>query len=140
MEAVMSAIQWEIVLAVLIALGTVSVARSQTDDEASRFAGTWRGVSVCVATDTACHDETVVYRVHKLPTPGHVMVSADKIVSDKAINMGTLGFHYDQHSKSWLCQYPQGLWQLTVAGANVNGTLAEPNGTLFRRITLRKDP
>jgi hypothetical protein len=68
------------------------------------------------------------------------MVSADKIVSGKAINMGSLEFRYDQQSKGWVCQYPQGLWRLTVGRATVNGTLMQPDGTLFRRIALRKDP
>jgi hypothetical protein len=129
------------VLALLIAaLAIVSVAHSQASDDASRFAGTWRGLSVCVAKNTACHDETAVYRVQKLPTPDHVMISADKVVSGNAINMGKLEFHYDRQSKSWLCQYPQGLWRLTLAGANLNGTLTQPDGTLYRKITLHKDP
>lgn len=137
----MGARQSEIVLAVLIAaMETAAVARSQIEDEASHFAGTWRGVSVCMEKNTACHDESAVYRVQKLPNPEHVMISADKVVSGKPINMGELEFHYDQRSKSWLCQYPQGIWRLTVAGANLNGTLTQPNGTLYRKITLHKDP
>jgi hypothetical protein len=133
--------QRKIILGGLIAaIGTVPAARSQADDEASRFAGTWRGGSVCVAKNTTCHDESVVYRVQKLPALDHVTISADKIVSGKAINMGSLEFRYDQQSKSWVCQYPQGLWRLTVGRATVNGTLTQPDGTLFRRIELRKDP
>lgn len=131
----------EIVLvALMTALGAVPAARSQADDVASRFAGTWRGTSMCVAKNSACHDEVVVYRVQKLPAKDHVTVSADKIVNGKAINMGSLEFHYDQQLQSWLCPYPQGVWRLTVRGVTADGTLVEPNGILFRRITLRKDP
>jgi hypothetical protein len=95
---------------------------------------------VCVAKNTAYHDETVVYRVQKLPSHGHVTISADKIVDGKPINMGSLEFHYDQQSKNWLCQYAQGVWRLTVADMKVNGSLIQPDGTLFRQIALRKDP
>jgi hypothetical protein len=129
-----------ILCALLTTLGTAPVARSQADDEASRFSGTWRGDSVCVAKNTACHDEVVVYRIQKLPARGHVTISADKIVSGKAINMGNLEFHYDQQLKSWMCQYPQGVWRLTVQDTKVEGTLTEHDGTLFRQITLHKDP
>jgi hypothetical protein len=130
----------KILLGALVAALTIApLARSQADDAASRFAGTWRGDSACVAKNTACHDEAVVYRVQKLPAPGHVTISADKIVSGTAINMGSLEFRYDQQSKSWVCQYPQGLWRLTVGRATVNGTLTQPDGTPFRQIVLRKD-
>ena len=126
--------------ALMATFGAAPAAHCQTDDVAAQFAGTWRGNSVCVAKSTACHDETVVYRVQKLPARGNVIISADKIVDGKAITMGSLEFHYDQRSKSWLCQYAQGVWRLTVAGAQVNGTLKQPDGTLFRQIALRKDP
>jgi hypothetical protein len=69
----------KILLAALVAaLAIAPLARSQADDAASRVAGTWRGDSVCVAKNTACHDEAVVSRVQKLPAPGHVTISADR--------------------------------------------------------------
>lgn len=129
-----------ILCALMTSLGTAPVARAQADDEASRFSGTWRGDSVCVAKNTACHDEVVVYRIQKLPARDHVTISADKIVDGREINMGSLQFQYDQQSQSWVCQYSQGVWRLKVQGAKVDGTLRDPKGTLFRRITLRKDP
>lgn len=130
----------EIALGVLIvALAAAPVARSQADDEASRFAGTWRGNSVCVAKNTACHDEVVVYRVQKLPAPDHVTISADKVVNGKPINMGSLEFHYEQQIQSWVCQYPPGVWRLRVHGTAVEGTLTQPDGSLFRQLSLRKD-
>jgi hypothetical protein len=125
--------------ALMATLGAAPAAHCQADDVAAQFAGTWRGNSVCVAKNTACRDETVVYRVQKLPSRGHVTISADKIVDGKPINMGSLEFHYDQQSKTWLCQYAQGVWRLTVADTKVNGSLIQPDGTLFRQIALRKD-
>jgi hypothetical protein len=126
--------------ALMLALATAPVAHSQSDGKASPFSGTWRGNSVCVARNTACHDEAVVYRVQQLPASDNASISADKIVNGQAIHMGSLEFHYDQPSQSWVCQYPQGVWRLKVAGAKLNGTLTQPDGTLFRKIALRKDP
>jgi hypothetical protein len=75
----------------------------------ARFLGTWRGDSSCVAKNTACRDETVVYRLAILPNkPGFVSVSADKIVNGNAINMGTLKFRYDQAQRTLVCGYPPG--------------------------------
>jgi hypothetical protein len=125
--------------ALIVALGAAPVARSQADDAASRFAGIWRGNSVCVAKNTACHDEVVVYRVQKLPAPDHVAISADKVVNGKPINMGSLEFHYEHQIQSWVCQYPPGVWRLKVRGTTVDGTLTQPDGSLFRQLSLRKD-
>jgi hypothetical protein len=125
--------------ALIIALGAAPVARSQADDEASRFSGTWRGNSVCIAKNTACHDEVVVYRVQKLPAPDHVTISADKVVNGKPINMGSLEFHYEQQIQSWVCRYPPGVWRLKVRGTEAGGTLTQPDGSVLRQLSLRKD-
>ena len=132
--------QREIVpVALSVAMAATLVARSQINNEAARFTGTWRGNSVCVATSTACHDEVVVYRVQKMSAEDHTMISADKIVDGKAINMGSLEFRYDRQLQSWVCQYPQGVWRFKVRGSKAEGTLTEADGTLFRQVTLRKD-
>jgi hypothetical protein len=125
--------------ALIVALGAPPVLRSQAGDQASRFAGTWRGDSVCIAKNTACHNEVVVYRVQKLPAPDHVTISADKVVNGTSINMGSLEFHYEQQIQSWVCHYPPGVWRLKVRGTEVNGTLTQPDGSLLRQLSLRKD-
>ena len=127
--------------ALMTALAPAANTYEQAADEASTFVGTWRGESVCVARNTACHNETVVYRVTKLPDRSDdVSISADKIVNGNAINMGTLQFHYDHRLQSWVCQYPQGIWRLNVAGGKAEGTLTRADNTVFRHLTLRKDP
>ena len=114
------------------ALGTVIVAAlilpiANAEDtaqpaEVSRFVGEWHGDSTCVAKNTACHDETVVYRIARLPEkPGYVAVSADKIVSGKAVNMGTLEFRYDHDQQLLVCEYSKGVWRLKVDGAKMDG-------------------
>jgi hypothetical protein len=110
-------------------------------DEVSGFVGEWRGDSTCVAKNTACHDETVVYRIARLPEkPGYVAVSADKIVSGKAVNMGTLEFRYDHDQHMLVCEYSHGLWRLKAGDGKMEGTLTAPDNTVFRRVTLRKKP
>jgi hypothetical protein len=110
-------------------------------DELSRFLGKWRGDSSCVARNTACHDETVVYRLSNLPSkPGHVSVSADKIVNGNAINMGTLEFRYDQSQQMLVCEYSQGVWRFKLNGEGMEGKLTLQDGTEFRRVTLKREP
>lgn len=116
-------------------------ARGTAPDEVSRFVGKWRGDSSCVAKQTACRDETVVYQVARLPEKaGYVSVTADKIVNGNAVNMGILEFRYDQDQHVLVCEYSQGVWRLKVDGGKMEGTLTRPDNTVFRRVTLRKEP
>lgn len=127
--------------AILMAALMSTIAPAMASDEVSRFVGEWRGDSICVAKNTACHDEIVVYRIAKLPEkPGYASVSADKIVSGKPVNMGTLEFRYDQDGHMLTCEYAQGVWRLKVDGPKMEGTLTGSNNILFRRVTLRKEP
>ena len=121
--------------AVMIAIPMLPAAA----DELDHFIGEWRGESTCVAKNTSCHDETVVYKIMKLAgKSGYVSVSADKIVNGSAINMGTLEFRYDRDSL--ICEYSQGIWRLKLERGKIEGTLIRRDGTIFRRITLRKEP
>jgi hypothetical protein len=105
------------------------------------IAGTWRGESACEAKGTACRDETVVYRFSPIAgKPTIFLVSADKIVDGKHVNMGTLEFQYATERHELRCDYAQGIWRLKVAGAMIQGMLTRPDGTVFRRLNLRKDP
>ena len=56
------------------------------------IAGIWRGRSSCEQKESACREETVVYRFSPLQDkPGSFSVTADKIVDGKAMNMGDPG-------------------------------------------------
>lgn len=104
------------------------------------IAGIWRGQSSCEQKESACRDETVVYRVSPLQDkPDSFSVSADKIVDGKAVNMGTLEFRYIAAQQALVCEYAQGVWRLSVDGANLEGTLTRPDGIVFRRVALRKE-
>ena len=104
------------------------------------IAGIWRGQSSCTQKESACREETVVYRFSPLQDkPGSFSVSADKIVDGKAVNMGILEFRYVEGQQALVCKYAQGVWRLTLDGSKMEGTLTRPDGSLFRRVLLHKD-
>jgi hypothetical protein len=104
------------------------------------IAGIWRGQSSCTQKESACREETVVYRFSPLQDkPGSFSVSADKIVDGKAVNMGTLEFQYVEDRHALVCKYAQGVWRLSVDGEKMGGTLTRPDGSLFRRVLLHKE-
>ena len=103
------------------------------------IAGIWRGQSSCTQKESACREETVVYRFSPLQDkPGSFSASADKIVDGKAVNMGTLEFQYVVDEQVLVCKYAQGVWRLSVDGGKMEGTLTRPDGSLFRRLLLHK--
>lgn len=126
---------------VAVALGSVGIfSASLVSAEASDVAGVWRGSSVCVTAAPACHNEDVVYYIKDVPDrPDLVLIQADKIVDGKAITMGTGQWHYDRapHTLEW--RTPQQTWLLKVTGNRIEGTLKLADGTVFRKVLLRKD-
>ena len=103
------------------------------------IAGIWRGQSSCTQKDSACREKAVVYQFSPLQgKPGSFSVSADKIVDGKAVNMGTLEFQYVVDEQVLECRYAQGVWRLSVDGEKMDGTLTRPDGSVFRRLLLRK--
>jgi hypothetical protein len=107
----------------------------------SQLLGKWRGSSSCVARNTSCHEETVVYNLSNFKDkPGYVSINADKIVNGAAVNMGTLEFRYDHAERMLVCEYSQGVWRIKVSDGKMEGSLTLPDGTEFRRVMLRKEP
>ena len=108
--------------------------------EYSAVAGVWRGESSCVSKDPACHNETVVYYIKEVPDhPDVVEIQADKIVDGKPVTMGTGEWLYDRERHTLVWQTPRQAWRLEVDGDRIAGTLTLFDGTLFRKLTLRKD-
>ena len=125
----------------LIGLITVSAMVGRAGEESSRdeIAGTWSGTSPCIAKDTACHDETVVYHIAAIPSASNrFSVSADKIADGRPVNMGTLEFNYDPAEHTLSCTYAQGIWRLKVEAGKIEGMLTRRDGTIFRRLSLKK--
>ena len=130
-----------ITLLTLTTAAARDTAQGTAQNELSRFEGRWRGNSSCVAKGTACHDETVVYHIVRLTKKsGYVSVTADKLVNGHPVNMGTLEFRYDQDQQALVCEYSQGFWRFRLDGGKMEGTLTAPDNTVFRRVTLDKEP
>jgi hypothetical protein len=114
-------------------------------DAGPDLVGNWIGESICVGNRPACHDEQVIYRITKAPdTAGKVTITAHKIVNGKPELMGVLDFKYDSEKQTLVCDFTpgntSGLWELTVNGNTMEGTLTVlPDKTLVRRVKVKKD-
>jgi len=118
----------------------MALAQTILAQDTTGITGTWRGRSACEQKESACKDETVVYRVTPVKDrPGSYTVDADRIVDGKALNMGMLEFRYLEQEHALICEYPQGVWRFSVGKEKMDGTLTRRDGSIFRRVTLAKD-
>lgn len=113
-------------------------------DGGSKLVGDWAGESVCVGDNPSCHDEKVVYHVSKSAGgPDRFKIAADKIVDGRAEPMGVLDFRYDAERGVLVGEFQNdryhGLWELTVKGDTMEGTLKLlPAKTVARRVRVKK--
>jgi hypothetical protein len=111
----------------------------QSSADGSIALGDWHGESICVVRESACHDEDSLYHVTKLPgTPGWFSIKLDKIVDGKPITMGTTECSYDSPKRSLTCEFPRGVLHFTIQDETMSGTMNLKDGTLWRKITLKK--
>jgi hypothetical protein len=125
----------------IIVVSTASasaVLASTIEDDESRLFGDWKGESIVVAKSSAAKDEVVVWHFSKAKEAGKVTIQADKIVNGRTITMGTGDWDYDNVKKTITWKPPVGVWNLTIDGDTMKGTLTLKDGTLFRRVRLRK--
>jgi len=107
---------------------------------ASEAAGTWRGESHCAVQNSACREETVIYLIRDVPDRLEtVFIQADKIVDGQRVTMGTSEWQYDRNRHTLKWSTPRQVWLLDISGSRITGTLTLADGTLFRRMELRKD-
>ena|SRR5215813_2597371 len=107
-------------------------------DTTSAVTGVWRGNSTCMVKNSPCHDEVNVYRIAKVADkPGMVSVTADKIVDGKEVVMGTFEWKYDAQKHS--LDSADGRFHFTVEGNKMEGALTLADGTVYRRIYLKKE-
>jgi hypothetical protein len=107
--------------------------------EESALLGDWRGESICVVRESACHDEDSLYHVTKLAAkPGRVSMKLDKIVNGKPVTMGVMDCSYSAAKQSLTCEFPRGVMRFKVDNNKMEGTMTLPDGTLWRKITLKK--
>jgi hypothetical protein len=105
----------------------------------SNLLGDWRGSSVCQVRESSCRDEASLYHVASIPEkPNWFSVKGDKIVEGRAITMGTVECHYDSARSDLTCDLPSGVLRFTVQGNKMEGTMALPDGTLWRKLNLTK--
>lgn len=113
-------------------------AKSNGEDLRSKIAGVWRGHSDCAVKDSPCHDEVNVYRFSKIDGPANAFsVTASKVVDGKEIVMGSSAWKYDEKKQVVECGKPS--IRLTIHGDQMEGALRLEDGTIYRRIHLKKD-
>lgn len=96
--------------------------------------GTWRGTSLCVVRPSACHDETVVYRIARTSVDDSLSMDGRKIVNATEVGMGVLGCRFDAASGRLTCPIPSGVWQFTIRGDSLVGELRQSDGTKVRNV------
>lgn len=122
-------------------------AQGAQGSDISKLVGDWSGESICVNKEKfpSCNDEQVVYRVvvasGKTDT---VTITADKIVNNKPVTMGTFDFIYDARRQTLTSEFKNDrvhiIFELAVKGDLLEGTLATlPDRTQVRRIKVKKD-
>jgi hypothetical protein len=126
------------VLNIIVADGDARNTQQAASDDSSVL-GDWRGESICVLRESACHDEDSLYHVTKLAEkPEWVSMKLDKIVNGKPVTMGTMGCSYGPAKQSLTCEFPRGVMRFTISGNRMEGTMTLPDGTLWRKLNLKK--
>jgi hypothetical protein len=115
----------------------IVLATTTADDD---LVGDWRGDSICVVRSSACVDEKALYHVKKLGQPNHYSMQGDKIVNGEPVNMGTVDCAFVPEKQALTCDLPKGAIHLSLRGTRLEGTMNLPDGTLWRNISLEKDP
>ena len=126
-------------LTILVSLRGEAAQSQPASADDSSVAGDWRGNSICVVRESACHDEDSLYHVARLAEkPTWFSMKLDKIVDGKPVTMGTQECNYDSTKKSLVCEFPRCVMRFTIQGDKMEGTMTLTDGTLWRKITLKK--
>jgi hypothetical protein len=101
--------------------------------------GDWRGSSICQVRPSACHDEEALYHVSRLAAkPGRFSLQADKIVDGKPEMMGVMECSFDSQTSALDCATDRLSLHLVVDGNKMQGAMNHLDGTVVRKIDLRK--
>ncbi len=123
------------IVAGLLLCAGVLVAQGPKD-----IAGNWEGTSLCTVPNSPCHDEHVVYRITRdKGTENAYTIAADKIVNGQPDYMGDIHCTYDPPKGYLRCVKP-GVWEFHVAGDTMTGTLKLDDGTLYRKVSVKRKP
>lgn len=96
--------------------------------------GTWRGTSRCELRATACHDESVVYRIARTSARDSLAMDGRKLVNTAEVPMGILGCRLDAPSARLTCHIPNGIWLFTIRDDSLVGELRSADGTKIRDV------
>lgn len=125
--------------AYLAAIISSVLARPMPAQEArSDPAGTWRGTSLCQVRPSACHDESVVFRITHTTTRDSLALDGRKIVNAAEVEMGVLGCRFDAPSARLTCPISNAVWQFTIRGDSLVGELRLSDGTKVRDVRTRR--
>jgi hypothetical protein len=112
--------------------------RQSAEDVRFRIAGTWRGNSICGVKDSPCRDEVNVYQFSGVAgRPDIFRVTAAKVVDGKEVVMGRGEWKYDAERRVVECERPA--IRLALDGDKMEGALTLGDGTVYRRISLKKE-
>src|SRR5216683_5757878 len=126
-------------LMILVAARGGARQRKAAPPDDSVVVGDWRGDSICVVRESACHDEDSLCHVTRLvEKPGWFSMKLDKIVDGKPVTMGTVECSYDSAKRALTCEFPRGVFRFTIQAHKMAGTMNLTDGTLWRKITLSK--
>lgn len=113
-------------------------AKDDTEDLRPRIAGVWRGHSECAVKNSPCREEVNVYRFSKVASDANEFsVTASKVVDGKEVVMGSSDWKYDEKKQVVECEKPS--IQLKIDRDKMEGALRLEDGTVFRRIYLKKE-
>jgi hypothetical protein len=127
------------VLSIFIAGRGGARQRKAAPPDDSVVVGDWRGDSICVVRESACHDEDSLYHVTRLvEKPGWFSMKLDKIVDGKPVTMGTVECSYDSAKQTLSCEFARGAFRFTIQGNKMEGSMTLTDGSLWRKISLKK--
>ncbi len=126
-------------LMILVAARGGARQRKAAPPDDSVVVGDWRGDSICVVRESACHDEDSLYHVTRLvEKPGWFSMKLDKIVDGKPVTMGTVECSYDSAKQTLSCEFARGAFRFTIQGNKMEGSMTLTDGSLWRKISLKK--
>src|SRR3954462_11644427 len=103
-----------VLVAFVVLLASEASAQSSAQTAIASPLGIWRGTSVCLVHPSACHDETVVYRITKMKGADSVAIDAAKIVNGVEEGMGVLSCRFVAQGAQLICALPLGVWKFRV--------------------------
>jgi hypothetical protein len=131
---------WRFLFLAMIATIALATANPQSDTSSKQDSpvGDWRGMSMCQVKPSGCHDEDSLYHFRRAQS-GEFELQAEKIVDGKPVTLGKGPCNYDA-ARQLLCPVPGSGATLSfdVSGDEMQGTMKMGNGTIWRKIKLKR--